>query len=1611
MAGIQFDITINTSRFVNDFEKIRNKIESLSDTIKKSGQSLDEFFGDKRTQKALTAKIDLSNPKEELKMFDDQLSELCNHLDSYFTKLKDNMTDALSILNAQGGITADMKDGGGNAKQTDELKRQNAELVELLRKRTEELEKEQRLYRQLSEAVKTGNTTAIRQLAQEADEADKRMRMDSAKRGLADIAAEMDALAKKMAAAEGEMDDYKASWEALQRRRDNGDNSITDAEINEMKGLYQIASDELSKMKTEYNGMAETQKEYKRQLDEAAGSQMGIRAQIVNSREELAKMVAMGKQGTPMFQDAAEEAGKMRREMALANTTMQYFSDPNRHLASLKTGLQGVAGSVGLVNGVIGIFNSNSEKMAQIQTKISSILGIIVGLETTYSTIKKGSNVMLAVSEFQTWALAKARSAEAAATNAGTLATIKHTAAQKAFNFVAKANPYVLLLSVVGALGVGLFSLTKSTEDATEAQERLNRAHDRLREANVKLGASVGDTMAEYMLLKKQWESLSTEQAKNKWIDENKSKFNQMQLAVTDVISAENAFVNNSAAVVNALKARAEAEAWGEIYKERIKKKFENDNDGSVNNGRYRYVYSVGQEMTLSEANRLFGRRMNGTVGSSGYLTFNGSHFGAWEDSDKVVLTAQAAQELNEKAIERQNYLLAEEAKGIQEAEERMVQSQQAAVEAQKAIADLVPHDSGRSGSSKTKAERQQEYYATISKQELADKRKNIDLMLSTREAEIKAMEEGTDKKLAQMKLDKQRELEGIRRSYEDLRVERVEQAKRIWSMDEKNKDRNFYDSDEYKLAVSDDSYTEEQKRNYDARIKAVQEVSDRAFAVFFRAEERSNREAVNEFLRQWGDYAQKRQAITEDSNDRICELEEELARATIDEAREASQARINTVKAETEQQLEELDIQYGKAKAFMTDLFEDASEKSVAEIDSIISKYEALVTFLKGDGSISREQLVTDFGFTETEIDKALEKLNTEGISSIKAITDALKGLKDELAQHSAWRAFNADLSKGVKQIKDANGDLSKIGQGVDNIGKATSDFTPQLRQFSDDVATIFGFDDSKIQDGINALEGMGTTAAGVGQIMSGDIAGGIMNTINGIAKMSDALDGMFGADYSSYETLVEQYDRLAEVWDVLIERKSEYINMSYGAESLKAGHEVLTLIEKQAETYRTLGVARLNAGASGGSHAIGRRLAKGTSSEDWENIAASLGMTVEGAKDFIGSSRMTGLFDLTAEQIKSLQESNQVWWANMDADVRKYLESIIENEERWKATQQQLMEQLTTTTKENVFDDFLNSLYNLADGSENVMDDIAKDWQRMVNRMVINNFVAGTFQDKLNGWYQRLYDVNRRRSEGSIDNNNYQKELDGLRADYDGFLNDAQQQMTQFVDMGIIQPIEDAADVTLITIGTIKDGWKNILMDMSSDTEDWAQDIAKIMTEQLADELIFNEDWEQQQQEWLDRYKEVMEDNSLDQMQKKALLDQLRKEQEEELDTAKRRMKEITDVTGYNGGTRTQEQSASVQAMERITVDQADELIGRMNAGQMIWQQHKDITALILQNLAALQQTVGGSLGRDVADLVGLAVVRNQSLASILETTKGFRNDMLIAMEDLRRDFNVKL
>lgn len=596
-----------------------------------------------------------------------------------------------------------------------------------------------------------------------------------------------------------------------------------------------------------------------------------------------------------------------------------------------------------------------------------------------------------------------------------------------------------------------------------------------------------------------------------------------------------------------------------------------------------------------------------------------------------------------------------------------------------------------------------------LAEQLLSIRRKN-------QQDEINLMEDGTERKLKQIDLDYQRELDAIKKQ------------RREWE------------------SLQGGKLTDEQMSTLGMWASNAAKGRESGISDVNRKKLESDRKAWQEYFIEYGNYQEKRKNLVQKYNDELAKLQKDSPEYAIKEA-EKSKA------------IEQLDEQYGKSTKAMADLFEDASNKSVSAIQSIIDKYEILIKYMSGtDKDISIADL-KGIGFTDKDIE-GIEK----GEISIKDVTDAIKGLKDELKGKSPWQAFVYDLEKGIEAIKKGGNDSKKIGQGITDIGNAVTSFAPALNEFGSSIADIFGFDDSKITSAVDALGGLGQTASGVGQIMSGDIVGGAMSAVSGISAVVSALDGMFGADYSHYNEMVEEYNKLNEIWDELIDKKLEYINTSYGAEADKVGKEALELVNKSIEAYRILGRERLNSGASAGSHSIGKRMAKNTSSSDWQDIARALDMSVKDAKDFIGTGRMTGLFDLTTEQLEKLKSEAPTFWAKLDGDVRDYLDKIIEGEERIEEIHNQINEQLTQTTFDGVYSNFIDTLMDMKASSKDAAEDVSEYFMQAM----LSEQIGTLYQDKLKKWYEKF-------AKGMEDGSLTESERNALNSEYMGYIEEA--------------------------------------------------------------------------------------------------------------------------------------------------------------------------------------------------------------------------------------------
>ena len=260
--------------------------------------------------------------------------------------------------------------------------------------------------------------------------------------------------------------------------------------------------------------------------------------------------------------------------------------------------------------------------------------------------------------------------------------------------------------------------------------------------------------------------------------------------------------------------------------------------------------------------------------------------------------------------------------------------------------------------------------------QKEADKRKkeqerlNEELLAIRRQnqqAEIDLMKEGTERKLKQIDLDYQKEIDAIKKQ------------KASW---ESSQSGRLTDEQTNQLGI----WASNAARN---REKGITSTNNERLE--------ADKKAWQEYFIQFGNYQEKRKNLIQKYDDEIAKLEEHSAERA-------------TKIAEKNQAIDQLDEQFGKSTHVMADLFEDASEKSVSSIQDIIDKYELLIKYMSGtDESVSLINLKS-VGFTDKDI------ANLEnGTINIKDITDAIKRLKEEVKGKSPWLSFFSDMKKGL--------------------------------------------------------------------------------------------------------------------------------------------------------------------------------------------------------------------------------------------------------------------------------------------------------------------------------------------------------------------------------------------------------------------------------------------------------------------------------------------------------------------------------------------------------------------------------------------------------------------
>ena len=299
-------------------------------------------------------------------------------------------------------------------------------------------------------------------------------------------------------------------------------------------------------------------KKQKETAEKNVNTQISLRTQLRNVREELALLEANGQRGTEAFKKLQQEAGRLTDAIGDATTQARIFSHDNRGLQGMISGLSGVVGAFSAAQGAVALFAGENEDLQKVMLKVQSLMSITIGLQQVANTINKDSTFMLTT-------VAKAKELLAAATNKLTIALGGSTIAAKALMATLTLGLSVAITVIIAALS----KLQSKQAEAKKAQEEFNK----------KVSEAAGKPVAAYRALQTEWISLSGSlKEREKWVQDNADNFKELGFSVRDAKEAEELLVSNSSKFVEAMMLRAKAAATSELAIEKYKAVIEAQN-------------------------------------------------------------------------------------------------------------------------------------------------------------------------------------------------------------------------------------------------------------------------------------------------------------------------------------------------------------------------------------------------------------------------------------------------------------------------------------------------------------------------------------------------------------------------------------------------------------------------------------------------------------------------------------------------------------------------------------------------------------------------------------------------------------------------------------------------------------------------------------------------------------------------------------------------------------------------------------------------------------------------------------------------------------------------
>lgn len=514
------------------------------------------------------------------------------------------------------------------------------------------------------------------------------------------------------------------------------------------------------------------------------------------------------------------------------------------------------------------------------------------------------------------------------------------------------------------------------------------------------------------------------------------------------------------------------------------------------------------------------------------------------------------------------------------------------------------------------------------------------------------------------------------------------------------------------------------------------------------------HREMMDKFLADYGTYQQKREAIADMYALKIAQAETEGERLSLQKQMESA--------------LKELDFEEFKGSINFADIFGNLDKQTT---DALRVLRDKLASYINQAASELRPEDLKELQDAFSKLDLKIAERDPweEMKSALQEYRDALREV-NEAKEESISKTESQAKAEGKLQAAEQKRmkAFSKLTTATNSLGEQGIQVVNMGNQLVD-MLSSFGVEVPEAVSG--ALDGLGQVMNGLGNLDFSkpfSIITSAVSVFTGLGKTIGSLFGIGGADYSGYEEMRSQYEALLSVWDDLIAKKKEYINISYGAEAIKAAEEVQQMLDTELRTYQQLADQLLASGAGIGSHSIARRIEKRMTAEDWARVSGLVGTKLSGdAYD---------LFDLDPSVIGNVLNDEKLLSVLNEVAPKlvEYIQNIASYEEGVNEVTDALKESLTGVS----FDEFQNSFADMMSDLDATNEDFADNLEKRLQKAIFSSLVANQYKSRIQKLYNQWSDY------AESGNSLTSDEADKIRQEYNQIVNDMLAERNQIME-----------------------------------------------------------------------------------------------------------------------------------------------------------------------------------------------------------------------------------